>query len=1021
MGAADVGAAGEMFADGGLERAGAVAVEDVDFGGALAQAAVQLFVQGVERLVHAQAAQVEHGLRRSDRRRAGSLGTVQLLRGRFPEARLGAALLARQRHQVGERHFGAHRAHQHEGLVAGDLDHGALGSQARVPHGGAFLQLRWRSRLGLVSRLRPLLDVGDQLLPCARANFALRLGQPLAFLSSLLALPPQLLAKPVCFGAGLPEGGTLRLQSLDRGGQGGGAAAEELARAGAHVRRNSDAGRDLDGRAAADFADLQPVRGCQAAQVEAHAGGREARVREAQRLQLFQVRGDEHLRARPDQLLQSRDRDRGAFPRVRVGGDLVDQHQRARSRRLQDVLERGEVGRERGEVAREVSLVAYRRVHRPVERHRRSVRRWHRQACARHQGGETDRRNGHRLAARVGPAVDQRPRFAGQRHVVRHDLVHAQRQERMPERQQSEALLRSFPKLRRGRAQLVRQLRSRAGLVEAGQRGHVLLQLRGAPAHRAGQLRQDALLLLQRARLGDGELVPQLEQLLGLDEQGLPAAARVVHDARQVRFVLGAHGQDVAVAAHRVVRVAEHAYYPFVREHLLEAGLDGPVQSAGALAQLREQRAGGVEQLSRRIEGPLQLDGERLEVAQRPGQLRVQRDDLLHRQAEPAGRSGGPHQSRYCEQLLRLEGPLAACPAQRRPQIERVGERHLAVQAAQRPRLFHQREPAAGLLRLVAGLQHRAPLPAHRRPCAPGQLRGERGPSQLRQRLLTDHTELHGAQSSAGSARRRARCANRDIGGRSLTWMSRLPGVRSAVPGCRTPRIHSERAAMVAWARRLLEGMRTANAPRFPEFSQAPRLKLVPPPATDGALVAEALGAGQRARLAEEELYRRYRGAVTRLAGSFSELDSDEAEDVVQEAFVRAFRALRSLKDPERFSAWLFTIARNRARSYLSSRATYDKAAEEACREAGLTDGCAPAANEHMEKEAELRAVREVIDGLREGPEKETVRLFYLEGTLSAREIAQRMGVGKSAVTMRLERFRARVRRELCEKLQRTA
>ena len=225
---------------------------------------------------------------------------------------------------------------------------------------------------------------------------------------------------------------------------------------------------------------------------------------------------------------------------------------------------------------------------------------------------------------------------------------------------------------------------------------------------------------------------------------------------------------------------------------------------------------------------------------------------------------------------------------------------------------------------------------------------------------------------------------------------------------------------MVAWARRLLEGMRTANAPRFPEFSQAPRLKLVPPPATDGELVTEALGEGPRARLAEEELYRRYRPAVSRLAGSFGELDCDEAEDVVQEAFVRAFRALASLKERDRFSAWLFTIARNRARSFLSARSTHDKAAEEACREAELAEGCAPAASEQMEKEAELRAVREVIDELREGPEKETVRLFYLDGTLSAREIAERMGVGKSAVTMRLERFRARVRRQLCEKLQRT-
>ncbi len=187
----------------------------------------------------------------------------------------------------------------------------------------------------------------------------------------------------------------------------------------------------------------------------------------------------------------------------------------------------------------------------------------------------------------------------------------------------------------------------------------------------------------------------------------------------------------------------------------------------------------------------------------------------------------------------------------------------------------------------------------------------------------------------------------------------------------------------------------------------------------DSTLVARALGAGSRSKAAEEELYRRYRPAVSRLAASFSELDADETEDVVQEAFVRAFRALASLKDRERFAAWLFTIARNRARSYLTSRATHFKAAEEATREAQLLEDHVPAASQHLEKEAELRAVREVIDGLRDGPEKETVRLFYLEGTLSAREIAVRMGVGKSAVTMRLERFRARIKAQLCERLQR--
>ena len=196
-----------------------------------------------------------------------------------------------------------------------------------------------------------------------------------------------------------------------------------------------------------------------------------------------------------------------------------------------------------------------------------------------------------------------------------------------------------------------------------------------------------------------------------------------------------------------------------------------------------------------------------------------------------------------------------------------------------------------------------------------------------------------------------------------------------------------------------------------------PTLTLLDGRVEDATLVARALSGSHRGKQAEEELYRRYRPAVSRLAGSFSELDADEAEDVVQEAFVRAFRALPSLKDRERFAAWLFTIARNRARSYLTSRSTHMKAAEDATREAQLLEDHAPAASQVLEKEAELRAVREVIDGLREGPEKETVRLFYLEGTLSAREIAQQMGVGKSAVTMRLERFRAKVKAQLFERL----
>ncbi|TMB34735.1 MAG: sigma-70 family RNA polymerase sigma factor [Deltaproteobacteria bacterium] len=196
-----------------------------------------------------------------------------------------------------------------------------------------------------------------------------------------------------------------------------------------------------------------------------------------------------------------------------------------------------------------------------------------------------------------------------------------------------------------------------------------------------------------------------------------------------------------------------------------------------------------------------------------------------------------------------------------------------------------------------------------------------------------------------------------------------VPGAYSSLQCATKPRFHSGTAVSLAWARGLLVAMPTANA----------NARILPESPAESSVT-------QSLRLPK----------------------------VVGEV-------VKGLKDPERFSAWLFTIARNRARSYLTSRATHVRAVEEAMRESRLAEDSVPEVSAQLEREAELRAVREVIDNLREGPEKETVRLFYLDGTLSAREIADRMGVGKSAVTMRLERFRARVRRELCEKLQRTA
>lgn len=190
-----------------------------------------------------------------------------------------------------------------------------------------------------------------------------------------------------------------------------------------------------------------------------------------------------------------------------------------------------------------------------------------------------------------------------------------------------------------------------------------------------------------------------------------------------------------------------------------------------------------------------------------------------------------------------------------------------------------------------------------------------------------------------------------------------------------------------------------------------------PPPGDpeDAALVARARE-GDRA--AFRGLYDRHRPAVHRLARAFAALDPDDADDVVQDAFVRAFGAIGKLSRPGRFGPWLLAIARNRALSRLGRRRAAERLAEDLSLEAGVLAEDVAALPE-LGPEAELDVVRKIVAELPEGPEKETVRLFYLEGELSAREIGARLGVGKSAITMRLERFRAKVKRRILAEVAR--
>ena len=80
---------------------------------------------------------------------------------------------------------------------------------------------------------------------------------------------------------------------------------------------------------------------------------------------------------------------------------------------------------------------------------------------------------------------------------------------------------------------------------------------------------------------------------------------------------------------------------------------------------------------------------------------------------------------------------------------------------------------------------------------------------------------------------------------------------------------------------------------------------------SDAALVARTLAGDLEAYAA---LVSRYRDAFGRYAVHMLG-NREDAQEAMQDSFVRAYRALASCREPERFGAWLFRIVVNRCRT----------------------------------------------------------------------------------------------------------
>ncbi len=126
--------------------------------------------------------------------------------------------------------------------------------------------------------------------------------------------------------------------------------------------------------------------------------------------------------------------------------------------------------------------------------------------------------------------------------------------------------------------------------------------------------------------------------------------------------------------------------------------------------------------------------------------------------------------------------------------------------------------------------------------------------------------------------------------------------------------------------------------------------------------------------------------------------DRAAAEDVAQEAFLKAYRSADRLRKPARLKTWLYSVARFTAIDWVRKHRRE--------RVSAVPEAAAPGP-------AEDRGARvmEAIRGLRDDY-REVLILHYLEG-LSYAEVARALGTTPGAVGEKLHRVREMVREKL--------
>ncbi|RYG49511.1 MAG: sigma-70 family RNA polymerase sigma factor, partial [Chitinophagaceae bacterium] len=137
----------------------------------------------------------------------------------------------------------------------------------------------------------------------------------------------------------------------------------------------------------------------------------------------------------------------------------------------------------------------------------------------------------------------------------------------------------------------------------------------------------------------------------------------------------------------------------------------------------------------------------------------------------------------------------------------------------------------------------------------------------------------------------------------------------------------------------------------------------------------------------------------------------EDAEEIAQDAFIKAFKSLSSFRGDSKFSTWLFTITTTSCLSFLRKKKLDIRSLDnEKVMEVVENQDSGFSANQ-LETKSRQSMVNEAIALL--SPDDANILTLFYKGEQSLEEISVVMGIEANAVKVRLHRARARLKEKM--------